>query len=106
MTSRAGCLEKQHEDRQEAASQGKEKPTWKEPKDGYFQKGNSWTGKSSHLHHALACFGMAVLRAARDAGRGTVTSGGETSSRREGEVQGGSECDGISQMDQSRRDAL
>lgn len=62
MNSRAGCLETQHEDTQEAASQGKENPTWKEPKEGYFQKGNSWTGKSSHLHLVPACFSMAVLR--------------------------------------------
>lgn len=111
MKSRAGCLEKQSKDRQEATSQGKENPMWKDPKEGNFQRGNSWAGKSSHLHHAHhahhahcapVCFTVAVLRAARDAGRGTVKSGGAG----EGEVQVASKCDGTLPMDQSRRDAL
>lgn len=59
-----------------------------------------------HLHHAPARFSMAVLRASRDAGRGTVNLGGKTSGRAEGEVQVGSECGGTSLMDQSRRDTL
>lgn len=46
---------------------------------------------------------MAVLRAARDAGRGTVKLGGKTSGRGEGEVQVGSECGATPLMDQSRR---